>query len=79
MVLELGQELLAVETKSGETVAGDFFAGLQTFASVVESSRLRRKVRGFVVYGGAEPQRRSAGTVVPWSRLDRCEWWDPKE
>ena len=79
VVVELGRDLLAVETKSGQTVAGDFLAGLETVASVVASSRLRRKVRGFVVYGGAEPQRRSAGTVVPWSRLDRCEWWGPRE
>jgi predicted AAA+ superfamily ATPase len=79
VVVELGRELLAVETKSGQTVAGDFFAGLQTFASLIASSRLRREVRGFVVYGGAEHQRRSSGTVVPWSRLDQCKWWDPEE
>lgn len=78
LVVELGRKLLAVETKSGQTVAGDFFAGLQAFASLMGSSRLRREVRGFVVYGGAEHQLRSSGTVVPWSRLDRCEWWDPK-
>jgi len=75
LVVDLGRELLAVETKSGQTVAGDFFAGLHTFASLVAASRQRREVRSFVVYGGAEHQRRSAGTVVPWSRLDRCEWW----
>jgi hypothetical protein len=79
VVVELGRELLAVETKSGQTVAGDFFAGLETFASLIASSRLRREVRGFVVYGGAEHQRRSSGTVVPWSGLDQCEWWDPEE
>jgi len=79
VVVELGRELLAVETKSGQTVAGDFFAGLETFASLIASSRLRREVRGFVVYGGAEHQRRSSGTVVSWSRLDQCEWWDPEK
>ncbi len=78
VVVELGRELLAVETKSGQTVAGDFFAGLATFASLVGASRPRRQVRGFVVYGGTDLQRRSAGTVVPWSRLDRCKWWDPE-
>ncbi len=78
-VVELGRDLLAVEAKSGQTVAGDFLAGLEAFASLVASSRVRRRVRGFVVYGGAEPQRRSAGAVVPWSRLDRCEWWDGEE
>ncbi len=79
VLVDLARELLAVEAKSGQTVAGDFLDGLRTFASIAASSKPRRKVRGFVVYGGTEPQRRSAGTVVPWSRLDRCEWWDPEE
>jgi hypothetical protein len=77
VVVDHGRDLLAVETKSGQTVAGDFFAGLKSFESLVLSSRQRRGVRGFVVYGGSESQRRSAATVVPWSRLDRCEWWKP--
>ena len=76
VVVELGRKLLAVETKSGQTVAGDFFAGLKAFASLVTSARPRREVSGFVIHGGTEQQRRSAGTVVPWSRLDRHEWWD---
>jgi predicted AAA+ superfamily ATPase len=76
-VVELGRTLLAVETKSGQTVAGDFFTGLNIFESLVATtSHLRREVRGFVVYAGAEAQRRSTVTVVPWSQLDRCEWWD---
>lgn len=76
LIVETGRRLLAVETKSGQTVAGDFFAGLESFASLIGLSRRRREVRAMVVYGGTEPQRRSAGGVVPWTRLDRCEWWD---
>jgi len=79
LVVELGRETLAVETKSGQTVAGDFFAGLQAFTSLLASSRPRREVSGFVVYGGTEQQPRSEGTVVPWSRLDQCKWWDREE
>lgn len=75
LVVELGQSLLAVETKSGETVAGDFFAGVQAFASLMETSRPRRRVHRFVVYGGKDPQARSAGTAIPWSRLDQQRWW----
>ncbi len=74
-VVELGRELLAVEAKSGQTVAEDFFTGLQNFASLVAASRPRREVRSFVVYGGTDPQRRTAATVVPWSKLDRVDWW----
>jgi hypothetical protein len=65
-----------VETKSGQTIAGDFFAGLESFASLMASSRRPREVGAMVVYGGTELQRRSAATVIPWTRLDRCEWWD---
>jgi len=75
LVVELGLELIAVEAKSGQTIAADFFAGLASFASLVESSRSRRGVRKFLVYGGEEAQRRTDGTVVPWSELDRCSWW----
>ena len=79
VVVELGRSVLAVEAKSGQTVAGDYFEGLETFASLLGRSRTQRNVRRFVVYGGAESQRRAAGTVVPWSALDRCEWWEPGE
>jgi uncharacterized protein len=79
LVIELGRKLLAVETKSGQTIASDFFAGLENFADLVQTSHRQRDVRGFVVYGGAEPQRRSRASIIPWSRLDKCKWWDPQE
>lgn len=76
LVLERAADILAVETKSGQTVADDFFAGLQAFASGLATARPRRRVRPFVVYGGTEAQRRSAGTVIPWSALDAHDWAD---
>ena len=79
LVVEIGPQLLAVETKSGQTVAGDFFSGIESFASLVASSRLRPTTRGFVVYGGDLRQSRSSATVVPWSRLDQCRWWHRDE
>lgn len=75
VVVELGAELLAVETKSGQTVADDFFAGLHAFASIVAAARPRRRSRGVVVYGGRDTQERAAGAVVPWSMLDAQAWW----
>jgi hypothetical protein len=82
--LEIGltispRSILAVEARSGQTVAEDYFTAFQSFASLVQAARPRRTVRSFVIYGGNELQRQSAGTVVPWSRIDRCEWWDPAE
>ncbi len=78
VLVELARTLLAVETKSGETIAGDFFSGVRAFASWVASSRLRRKVRSFVVYGGSTMQKRSTGTAIPWSSVHRQAWWDSK-
>lgn len=71
LVIEPAEDILAVETKSGRTVADDAFAGLRTFAATLASARERRTVRSVVVFGGEEGQRRSAGRVLPWSEIDR--------
>jgi predicted AAA+ superfamily ATPase len=65
VVVELGRELLAVEIKSGQTIADDFFAGLRTFAALGAAARPRRRTRGVLVYGGDTAQDRADGTVVP--------------
>lgn len=75
-MVELGRELLAVEAKSGQTIADDFFAGLRTFAALNATARPRRRTRGVLVYGGDAAQDRSDATVVPWAALDRQTWWD---
>jgi predicted AAA+ superfamily ATPase len=73
VVVELGRELVAVETKSGQTVVEDFFTTLRTFASVV--AKARRRTRSVVVYGGDEAQNRMDARVVPWIALDGQTWW----
>ena len=78
LLVDLGRSFLAVETKSGRTIASDFFAGLQSFDALVASSSLGRGVQSFVVYGGGESQERSRARVVSWSDLDTCSWWDPE-
>lgn len=77
VIIEDGLSLLAVETKSGQTVAQEFFAGLESFASLAASQHPPRRTRAMVVYGGAESQKRSAAEVVSWSQVDRCRWWEP--
>jgi len=79
LIVELGRSLLAVETKSSRTVVSEFFAGLRAFAEAVGLRSPSRTVRRFVVYGGAELQRRSGVTVVPWTRVDSQRWHDPAE
>lgn len=79
LLVELGRSVLAVETKSGQTVAADYFDGLKAFATAVGAAPPGPRIEGFVVYGGTETQRRSAAMVVPWSALDGCQWWEEGE
>lgn len=74
LVLEESGEILAIETKSGQTVAPDFFSGLEALASLGTTEKPPRRVRQFVVYGGDSTQRRSKATVLSWSDLDKEAW-----
>ena len=57
--------LQAVEIKSGATVAGDFFKGLDYWRD-----RLDRQTMGaWLIYGGESKQTRSQAKVLPWARL----------
>jgi uncharacterized protein len=76
LIIEDGRALLAVETKSGQTIAGDFFSGLESFAAMALAAHPPRQPKSFLVYGGAETQKRSIAEVVSWSDLDRCRWWE---
>jgi len=73
-VLERGVDLVAVETKSGQTIAGDFFAALAAFAKLFGSGRRGRAVRQVVIYGGKERQLRTGAAVLPWCAVDACDW-----
>jgi predicted AAA+ superfamily ATPase len=66
--------LTAVETKSAQTVADDFFAGLAAFAELVETAGRARRVDKVLVYGGSIRQDRSHAIVLPWSSIDRYDW-----
>jgi predicted AAA+ superfamily ATPase len=55
----------AVEIKSGETVATDFFKGLDYWRDALKGDA----ITPWVVYGGSAPQDRARGRVLPWSGL----------
>jgi len=65
--------LTAIEAKSGQTVASDFFRGITSFEAVAARLAPPRAVRSFVVYGGGETQQRTKGTIVAWSALNGLE------
>lgn len=72
LIYQRGDQLAAVEIKSGMTVASDWFNPLGRIAADLPQITTRA-----VVYGGAECQRRTAGDVVPWADfadyLDRID------
>ena len=79
LLVELGRSWLAVETKSGQTVAEDFFSGLQVFEAISKEAHPSRSVRSFVVYGGDLAQARSGAEALPWRDIDHRRWWEEEE
>jgi predicted AAA+ superfamily ATPase len=73
LVLDRGRDRVAVETKSAQTVAEDFFTGLDALERIspAQASCPWRKV---VVYGGRDRQERSRALVLPWSDVDGFDW-----
>jgi hypothetical protein len=55
----------AVEVKSGETIASDFFAGLDYWRAKLTAL----SVTPWLVHGGTVRQDRERATVLPWDDL----------
>ncbi|MBD3316227.1 MAG: DUF4143 domain-containing protein [Chitinivibrionales bacterium] len=62
-LIEKGDELIAVEFKSGQTIANDYFSGLAYWR------KLTGPGKRYVVYGGGKSQERSGGVVLPWRNV----------
>jgi predicted AAA+ superfamily ATPase len=73
-ILERGNELVAIEVKSGQTVAEDFLGSLRSFTGAFGARKRAPAVTSVVIYGGTQRQRRSDALVLPWSRLDEMDW-----
>jgi predicted AAA+ superfamily ATPase len=65
VVIEQGEKLTALEVKSGQTVATDFFSGLRTWRALTGDP----DAPAALVYGGERSFRREGITVYPWSVL----------
>jgi len=66
-VVERMGALHAIEVKSGQTVASDFFENLDFW----RQQQPNTPITPWLVYGGSEPQNRERGTVVPWSQISK--------
>ena len=55
----------AVEIKSGETIASDFFTGLDYWRTRLS----RQTLTPWLIHGGTARQEREKATVLPWNDL----------
>jgi uncharacterized protein len=65
VLIEQGRDLIPLEIKSGQTIAGDFFAGIRYWRGLVKNPA----APAALVYGGDRSFRREGVTVYPWSAL----------
>ena len=62
IIIELGQKLIPVETKSGQTIASDFFDNLVYWRKVAGAEN----APAALIYGGERSFKRSGVVVYPW-------------
>lgn len=63
VIIEEGADVMPLEIKSGQTVTQDFFTGLQKWL------KLSRNKKGWLIYGGEQPQTRQNVEVLSWRDL----------
>lgn len=69
LLVEAGKKLLAIEIKSGQTIADDFFVNLERFSALVPNASVER----LLVYGGDASQARTRARVIAWSDVGRFD------
>jgi predicted AAA+ superfamily ATPase len=73
-VLERGDAVVAIEAKSGQTVAKDFFPPLARFSEMTSQRQDGERVVTVVAYGGERSEHRGSCRVLPWNRLKDLNW-----
>ncbi len=71
LLIEQGQDISAVEIKSGATVTGDFFKNLEIFKGRMELTDTRHNIYPHVVFGGEGSQNRSNMKILSWRHVNR--------
>jgi len=73
-LLQLGAKTIAIEAKSGATIADDFFLALDDLSQREPQLRHLERV---VVFGGDQKQIRSqAKLALPWRELHQASFWN---
>lgn len=69
LLVERGRDLLAIEAKSGQTVAPDALAPLDALTQL-----LPEKIERVVAHGGSEAFTLHDTRIVPYHQLDSLDW-----
>lgn len=75
LILEYPFHITLVEAKASATPSSALFRGARRVRRHL--SRLPRPCSVVVAYGGEQLQRRTEGSLVPWSELHQADFWKP--
>ncbi len=65
IIIDKGTALIPVEIKSGKTITSDYFTMFKKWIEITG----KKDEKGWLIYAGAEHQKRSDGIVLPWNRI----------
>lgn len=74
LLVESGEALMAVEVKSGGTVAPGFTGNLRQLGRRIERELPHLHYDPRLVYGGERAQSRDKVRIVPWSEVPELDW-----
>ena len=75
VVVEQGNRLVAVEIKSGQTVASDIFAALSRLVDDLQAGPGgTMPVASVVIYAGSDSHARTTARQLSWQDLDSVDW-----
>jgi predicted AAA+ superfamily ATPase len=63
-LIEIHNKLTPIEIKSGQTIIASFFTSLEKWNTISNT----QAENGYIIYGGADVQKRSKGNVVGWQK-----------
>jgi len=74
LLVKQGQQLAAVEIKSGTTINEDFFKNIKRFADRMKDAGQNGRIQSYIVYGGDNSQKRSLAQVVSWKQIQEIHF-----
>jgi len=67
LILEVGEKLSAIEIKSGQTIAPDFFSSLKLWGKLAGQADLP----AWLIYGGDKALTKENISIVPWKNIPK--------